>query len=290
MAKQHCDNWLSDVLQEVYGEIVFLEEECPLVYHLCARKENSISVPQEYYVVAISAPAISSKAKGYGQPIEGLPDFLSYSIDEMDSGQKIIAYEIWRYKVKEQIPIEEPESFREFALFAAEYHPDFFGTFPAPIVTPYGYMVRYQTIDNGIYLVETDEGAELVAFCMPFWEMCSGYTRRFGKHAVYDTPHGLVEEKMYMFFTREQSCLPFFELWQEHPAWKDSPTFNFPAMMNAIWTYFPKYAATYNAMEQRGMHSIEAISEDFLGDIELEARPENMVAITPDVRVEFLNM
>lgn len=290
MTKKYNEQWLTGALEEAFGEIVFWEEECLLVFHMSVRTEESALIPKEYYIVDIDTPAISTKAKQYGRPIRKLPKLLSYSMDDAYSGHKIIAYEIWRYKVQNHHLVDAGESFREFALFAAEYHPDYFGAFPAPIITPHGYTVRYQTMDNGIYYVETDEGKELIAFCMPLWEMFSGYTSKVGKHAVYDTSHGLVEEEMYMFFAREQSCLPFFELWPERPAWKVSPVFNYPAMMNAIWSYFPNYVAAYNTAEQRGMHSIETA---FLGmnmDIDLEANPEHMITFTPDAGIEFLNI
>ena len=272
-------HWLMDMLEDSFGEILSLEEECPGVYYLTARKEELDLIPQAYYIVDKNAQAISARAKEYGQPIEGIPGFLSFSIDDLKSGQKIIAYEILRYQVRARLPTGLAESFYEFSLYAAEYHPDYFGAYPAPLLTPRGHTVRHQTIANGIFLLETDQGEDLVAFCQPFWEMLSSYTRSRGKLA-----QGAAEDKTYLFFTRADSCLPFFELREEYPEWKDSPILDFPALMNAIWTYFPDYAVDNNAVEQYGMIRLE---EMFPG---VEPRDRLMVSITPEAGTDFLKI
>lgn len=277
---------LENMLGTIYQEILSLEEECPGVYYLSARKNELDLLPHEYYIVNKSAQAISARAKEYGQSIEGIPGFLFFSIDDLKSGQKIVAYEILRYRVRAHIPIDPAESLYEFSLYAAEYHPEYFGAYPAPLLTPCGRTVRYQTIENGICWLETDRGEDMVAFCLPLWELLSTYTRNRGKLVQSEA-----EDKTYLFFTRTDSCLPFFELWVEHPEWTDSPTLDFPALMNAIWTYFPDYAIDNNLREQYGAGGLRAMLPDLeLPDAEPEIRLENMIPITPEVGTDFLRI
>ena len=272
---------LLNMLNDVYGEIVLHKEECPGVYYITARKNEFDIFLHEYYVADKNTPSLSTQAKERGQPIEEVPGFLSFSIDDLYSGQKIVAYEIWRYRLRARLPIETSEDFYEFSLHAAEYHPDYFGTYPVPMLTPCGRVVRYQTVENGIYWLETEQAKETVAFCMPLWEMFSSYTQHLGKYV-----RGTTEDRTYLFFTHTDSCLPFFELWTEHPEWKDSPMFDLPALMNAIWAYFPDYAVSYNAMEQNGANSLSII----LQNAELKVRPEKMISMTPEAGTDFLKI
>ena len=211
---------------------------------------------------------------------------LLFSIDQVDSGQKIIGYEIYRYKLQHKLPMNESESFLEYAIHATEYHPDYFGAYPAPALTSRGHMVRYQAIDNGIHLLETDQGEDFVAFCFPLWQTLSRFAQNIGEQAEYDVLCGIEQTKGYLFYAPEKSCIPFFELWAEHPEWNNSPMFNFPALMNAIWTHFPDYAAAYNAMEQRGANSLGTM----VLNMELDIRPEKMIAVTPEVGTNFLKI
>ena len=249
MEKGFNDERMQDILSEMLGEILSLVKECPGVHFVSVRQSGEDIFPREYYIIEESAPAISREAKQYGQPLDGVPNLLAYAVDEPESGYKIIEYEIYRYKLQNKLTVDFPDSLHEMAIHSAEYHPDYFGAYPAPMLTPHGYMVRYRALDNGIYLLETDQGTDLVAFCFPLWQILSPFAQKAGEHTIYDMQNGINETKGYLFFSTPKSCIAFFELWVEHPSWGHSPLFCFPAMMNAIWEYFPDYAAVYNLAE-----------------------------------------
>lgn len=60
-------------LSEVYGEIIAMQEECPGIYYVSARRDEAELFGQEYYIMDKRSPALSDKAKAYGQPVAGLP-------------------------------------------------------------------------------------------------------------------------------------------------------------------------------------------------------------------------
>ncbi len=56
-----------------------------------------------------------------------------------------------------------------------------------PIYTPNGFTVRYQTLENGIYWIETDECKEILAVCYPIWYAeLPGTAQKLGKITEYD--------------------------------------------------------------------------------------------------------
>lgn len=289
MEKEFDYDRLRGILSNRYGEILSLMEECPGVLYVSAKRDETDGVPCEYYIVLRDAAIISCEGKAYGQLINSCPELLVYPFDKPDSGHKIIAYEIYRYKLQNKLPVNFPDSLHEMAIHSAEYHPDYFGLYPAPMLTPHGYLVRYRTLDNGIFLLETDCGEEMVAFCFPLWQVLSRFAQKVGEHTDYDLKHGIDETKGYLFFSTPKSCIAFFELWPEHPEWSRSPLFNFPAIMNAIWKYFPDYAAVYNLAEQNGINSISETLSNIMTDINLEVRPEKMISMTPKTGIDFID-
>ena len=178
-----CDEKrLRALLADNYGTILSLTEECPLVYYVCAAMEDGAAVPQEYFVVDRKSPAISKVAKGYGSPLDMEPELLCYAFSDIHSGYKIIQYEIYRYRLKHGLPLDAPESVHEYAIHSAEEHPEYFGTYPAPMVTPGGDMVRYCVLSNGVYYIETDRGMDLIAISFPLWQTLSQCSCTVKKH------------------------------------------------------------------------------------------------------------
>lgn len=64
-------NQLHNVLEDLYGEVLSLSEECPGVCYASVRQDEADTFSHEYYIVYKTADAISSKAKAYGQPVDG---------------------------------------------------------------------------------------------------------------------------------------------------------------------------------------------------------------------------
>ena len=180
-----------DTLSKIYGENISLMEECPKVYHISVKHSELELIPNEYFIVEAGSPVISLRAKRMGRPVEGQPELLEYLIDRPDSGSKVIQYEIYRYRLKNKLPLNAPESLYEFAIHCAEYHPDYFGAYPAPVITPHGYTVRYIALENGIHLIETDQGEDYISFSFPLWQTLSPFAQKQGKLSDHDLNRGV---------------------------------------------------------------------------------------------------
>ena len=76
---------------------------------------------------------------------------LLYSFAEERRGYKIIEYEIYRYQVRHGIYADGQTSLRDIAFYNMEYHPEYFGPYPAPLATPRGRTARYKPLMNGIF-------------------------------------------------------------------------------------------------------------------------------------------
>ena len=252
----NCD-WMRDVLSELYGEIVSLTEECPGVCHISVRENEMDVLLHEYYIVEKTSAAISREAKAYGQPVEGHTNLLAYSLDQPDSGQKIIAYEVYRYRLQRGLPTESSDSLHDVAVYSAEYHPDYFGLYPAPLLTPRGYMLCYKALDNGIFWLETDRCESILAVCYPIWDSeLSDAAIRLGEQTEFDRKNGIENTLGYLFFPQQASCIPLFELMLTRKKWESYKIVDRTAVMNAIWRYYPEYAIANNCQEQAGLHSL----------------------------------
>ena len=206
---------LEYILESVFGEVLDIEDLAPGVC-LFAISRNERGFAREYYLVDQTSTIISSKAKSYGKPIEGHPDLLVYDVDVADSGYQIIRYEIALYQYKKHSTPEAMKELRNMACYGTENHPEYFGTFPAPIDTPRGRTLRSKSIWNGVWCLETDQG---------------------------ENTYG------YLFFPWEASCIPLFELMSNY---RDPPNeINFLALKNVIWEKYPEYALMNNLEEQK---------------------------------------
>lgn len=55
----------------------------------------------------------------------------------------------------------------------------------------------------------------------------------------------------YLFFPRQSSCIPLYELCRLHPQIEESGLVDMKALMNAILRFYPEYAAAHNAEEAK---------------------------------------
>lgn len=159
-------------IEEKIGPFTYLRNECPGVYSAVAQRESD-TFPQRLYLVSADADMISDAARTYGAPIGGCPGWLYYDMDILDGGKFIIQYEVLRYQLLHQLPISDDSSLQTISVFGPEYHPDCFGKYPVPGITPWGYTVRHKAIDNGVYWLETDDCQEILAVCYPIYEELS---------------------------------------------------------------------------------------------------------------------
>ena len=242
-------------LDDTVGEIVKASQECPGVYYIAARKQDGKFLADEYYVVEKSSPAISKEAMVYGRMPEEDSRVLLYSFAEERRGYKIIEYEIYRYQVRHGIYADGQTSLRDIAFYNMEYHPEYFGTYPAPLATPRGRTARYKPLMNGVFWIETGTGEEVLAVCYPIWNCDFSETvLKQSEQTEEDVREGIDSTLGYLFFSKWASSLALFELWGQYEELRAGGLINYPALMNYIWTYFPEYAATYNIQNQMGMH------------------------------------
>ena len=166
--------------------------------------------------------------------------------------------------------------------------PSYFGTFPVPPYTPWGWTFRYKALDNGVYWLETSQCKTALAVCHPVWstefsEVVAQAGQKLARSNAGDV------ELDYLFFEKEASCTAIFELLKVRPEWLETGLIRRPELMNAIWKYAPIYAAAYNAEEQAGLHDGLGILLQMLGeDSEPQGSPEHMISLAPDAGTDFI--
>ena len=278
-------------LDGAIGEIVRAYQECPGVYYVAARKQDGKFLADEYYVVEVSSPAISKEAMTYGGRVEEDAHVLLYPFAEEKQGHKIIEYEICRYQVRHGIQADGQTSLRDIALYNMEYHPEYFGPYPAPIVTPHGRTVRYKTLLNGVFWMETDTGEEVLAVCYPIWNCdFSEAVICLSEQTEEDRRRGIDDTLGYLFFPKQASSPALFELWEQYEELKAGGMIDYPALMNHIWANFPTYAAAYNIQNQMGMHDTFGLLMNALGaETELQNDPSRAIAMSETAGLDFLN-
>lgn len=230
------------------GEVVTAELKSPGVYYIQTKREGKIPDYSEVYVVTADAPAISEKARTYGQEFPGHPDLRVYNIEKPGSGRYVIDFEVYRYQIKCHLPeLENEDSLHTVALYGAEEHPDYFGAFPVPFFTPRGLTARHKTILNGVYWLETDRCEEMLAVCYPIWQSdISIPEQNRGEQLEYDRIHGIDSTLGYLFFSKQNSIIPLYELSLLHSKLKENGVVDMAALLNAICESYPEYAAIHN--------------------------------------------
>lgn len=277
-------------IKDALGEILETEEECPGVYYVAARGDRDSRFAREYYTVAADTPFIPQKAKKYGQPIPGCPQILLYSFQEERSGYKIIEYEIARYRIEHKLLLPQGKTLHEIKVFNMELHPEYFGPYPVPAVTPRGAVLRHKVIDNGVYWLETEQAGTLLSVCYPIWTELSDYAMKLPFHAAHDWELKGETPPEYLFFSAHDSCIPVFELLALRDEWTRSGRVKEAALMNAIWAYHPDYAVVYNIEEQAGWHDALGLLLKTLGrEIELNGNLRYVIQLTPEEGTDFLH-
>lgn len=279
--------WMDNIQSEFeseLGKIENIEPVCPGAYYLSAEQEDE-PIAHEYYLVGEDS-VIFHSVKAYGQQMQG---FKLFPMNDPASGWKIAEYEIYKYLQKNHLPLPQGVSLHENAVYAAEYHPEFFGSYPVPIQTPRGFTLQYHVFENGIYWIETSQCEEVLAVCYPIWTAeLSTFAGNLGEQTDYDRLSDIHKTMGYLFFSRENCPIPIFELLRTRPHWNGRLVY-IPALMNAIWKYIPEYALAINIQEQSGMNDFAAgLLREFNIKVTPHSSPEHMVSIFPDIGEDFL--
>ena len=273
------------------GEFRSAELECPGVYFVVVGTEtglNGLPACEGYYLVLDDAP-ISQEARRYGSPLQN-GQGVAFCLNQEGSGGKVVEYEILKYKVVHNLPLPEGETLHEFAIYAAEQYPEYFGMLPVPALTPWGYTTRHRALENGVYWIETDQCEEVLAVCHPVWETeLSSGVLSYARQTDYDVEHDIDNTLGYQFFTKKESCVVIFELLASRSEWLSSGLVDLPALMNAILKYWPEYAVSYNLHEQSGLNDGAGLLLRAMGiEVELSGSAERMIALTPGAGTDFL--
>lgn len=270
-------------LEEELGEIISLEERSPGVYHIGADQGELFL--QEYFAVLDTAP-VAAKVRNYGKKMDGLRLFAQA---DDSSGWRIVQYEVSKYNIAVQRKPVPEAAFRDASLHAVELHPEYFGMFPVPFHTPQGCTLYHRTLANGIYWLETSMCKELLAVCHPIWNAELSFAARMLCEEPVKLIAALQENAAdYMFFSKEASSIPIFELMKLRGEWEGT-VIDCHALMNAIWECLPQYALHVNGERNPEFESAIAALMPEIGPNALpEPHGDRMVYMYPEAGTEFL--
>ena len=271
-------------LTDDFEEIVSAEEYAPGVFYLIARRLET-AIATEYYVLREDNPIISEEAKRYGERLEFNDDVLCYTLLNSKDGKQIVEYELQRYRMRNGLaPLENVDTI-DLATFAMENHPEYFGAYPAPYSTPRGRMLRYKTLMNGVFVLETERFERLIAVAFPIWDCeLSVDAQMIAETLPY-------EAEGYRFYDEKAGSQVLFELMLDHRELATSPYIDAAALMNALWSYNPTFAAAHNYHEVKGDNDVGARILQLLGeDIKPQGKAENLVYIHPEAGTDYLKI
>lgn len=280
------DNFPYDL--DELGEVVAAEQECPGVYYVAVNQGGSFAA--EFYIVERGTEAISDKAKAYGKPLDLRPDLLSIPLDDPAAGGKVIAYEIKKYRLANDLPDTDGETLLTLEVYGRENNPEYFGPYAAPTDTPMGKTTQSTELANGVFYLKTDSGKAAVAVCYPLWEAAfTEYTKQLGRQTAYDCQHGIDNTLGYLFFGMKDACLALFEILSDRPELIERGVIDPAALNNAIWRQHPEYAVIYNRTEQTGLHDALGLLLNAAGvDEDLTISPERMIALIEGAGTDYI--
>lgn len=274
-------------LEREYGSIEQAELKCPGIYYLRMAPPPGRQTNIWLYAVTEDAP-VTEEARQYGKPAPGHPELRLFVYESPDFHWKVIEYEILRYRQKNGLPPGELDNLHSAAVYGMEVCPAYFGPYPVPAVTPWGYTARHKTIHNGVYWIETDRCVPALAVCYVIQHDFSNTVRSLSTLTAYDRDRGLDETMGSVFFRGDDICLPILELMRDNQQW-DWSMVDKPALMNAVWARFPEYALAHNMREQQGLNDgfgmmLRALSIPS----DLHSSPDNMITMAPGAGIRFL--
>ena len=287
--------WGDDVvdnLKDAIGDILKVEFYAPGIYYVAAKNSDYSFVCTEYYVIEKTTSIISYQVKTYGDPVKSCPNLLLFQAEKEQGGYELIEFEVAKYRIQQNIPLGDLDSPRLIAMYYTEDYPEYFGPYPAPTSTPFGYMLRYKTLQNGIFWIETDQGQYTLALCQPIHEFdLSDIARKLGKLTECDKMKDIKNVQSYLFFSEQDSCIPLFEISRVSSRLAKLDDLDFPALMNAIWANHVEYAILQNSLVQQG-NSLSIIfppSFPFKDIFDFSAFHKDMVLYTPNRGTNFIH-
>lgn len=283
------DNNLPFCLEDDFSEICHYEAYCPGVYYIVGQRLGE-EMPAEYYVVHQEQALLSDAAKAYGEAADSDPNLLIYRMDDPASGRSVVTYEVQKYLAGQHLPLLENEDVLMTAIYGMEHHPEYFGDYPVPPMTPRGAVTRHKRLACGVFALETESFERMIAVCHPVWSCdLSDYTVQQAEMLDSDLRQGIDSTLGYLFFPESAGCLALFELWRFYDEIMASGLIDRAAMMNAIYVHYPEYAVTHNKREQEGLNDVGAHFWRWLGfDIEPEGKEDQLVVFHAEAGTDYL--
>ena len=277
-------------IEDDLGEITGWEQLCGDVYQITV-VDPRLLLPDEYYVFPKDTGILSDAAKAYGKPLPSHPGLLSSILGSTGSGSPVIHYEVMRYKIRHGIPLpEHDDDIHAVSVFGMEENPEYFGSYPAPLDTPHGVTLRYKTIINGVFAVETAQGDRMIAVAYPMWaDDLTEFTKRYGLKTFRDLTQDIHRTYGYLFFREDTGCLALFELSQSHTLPEN--IINMAALKNAVFQRYPEYMIQHNRNEVSGRNDSAGRFLQMMGmEVELTGKEENLITLAPDAGIDYLIM
>lgn len=264
---------------DTMGVIQYAEWECPGIQYISVEDGCRCT---EYYAVSKRGFPLSQEAAAYGLRLPGFPQILLYPLYQENGGWKIIEYETQRFCLQNHLPLPEGVKLRTTAEEGKEAAPAYFGAYPAPSGTPWGRILRYREIGNGIFWLETETLRQALAVCQLWSDDLSEAALALAARG------GTPESGAYLFFDKQDCCVPVFELLPLHPQWLEKNTVDRAALMNAVCLSHPAYALRHNFQEQKGTNDLFGQLMQSLGaDYQPHRSLENMLHISDAADSEF---
>lgn len=117
-----------------------------------------------------------------------------------------------------------------------EVCPEYFGEFPIPDETPLGEPIRWETLWNGLYWLETRDAGWVLAIAYPMGDDLRDETLELAQLTERDRKSGIDNTCGFRFYRCEASCIPLYELldYRSKKTWE--PKINIPALKTQFWT------------------------------------------------------
>lgn len=258
----------------------------PGVYDVILESSET-GVAAEGFAVLRSAVEISAIAKRYGKCSPDYPELLIYAEDSAGNSRYIIGYELFRYRILHQLALPEGENIRSIAAIGAEIYPEYFGSYPVPLRTPWGYTTRHKVIANGLYWLETEQCRRGLALAAPIYDDLSDGARGLAERCNDDSGE---HAPAYLFFREPDGCVPLFELLSDMRKERLRCEIGWAALMNAVYLHHPEYATQHNLAEQAGINDGLGRFLHTMGlEAELHSSPERLLALTAQAGTEFID-
>lgn len=283
------DHSLPFLLEDDFSEMYHREAYCPGVYYIVGQRLGE-EIPAEYYIVHREQAPLSDAAKAYGEAANSDPNLLIYRMDDPASGRTVVTYEVQKYLAGQHLPLLESEDVLSTAIYGMEHHPEYFGDYPVPPMTPRGAVTRHKRLACGVFALETERFERMIAVCYPVWSCdLSDYTVQQAEMLDSDLQQGIDTTHGYLFFPESAGCLALFELWRFYDEIMASGLIDRAAMMNAIYVHHPEHAVRHNKREQEGLNDVGAHFWRWLGfDVEPEGKEERLIVFHTEGGTDYL--